>query len=318
MTSFFVEPFSAKWGGHFRAMFHPLAAGLPNLGNTCWLSAAAMFLTQLPVTLWRRTGKHSHQLLQMLRTLHDARLSNQHPRDFDRGWTGTLLATVAEAGISEGYGSALQQHDPAELVEYVISTLLMEDHATKFGVKELLGRSVCSITQCQECSKTLARESQPEFLLHLTVPDGRGPVTLSECITAARRAEVITGACDCTVGESVTLLRCSYEERLPPTVIVLLRRTSADGRKLRTPVKVPSDLSLTLKRVDAAREINRYELHGVIQHQGEAISSGHYVYHGAGGALWHSYNDETVTTTTRLGSNRIDRDAVLLLYQQVS
>ena len=294
-----------------------LQTGIVNVGNTCWLSAAALLLTQLPTSIWARVGEHSHTVLRFLQQLHRARWSEAPTAGPPAKWTEELQQAVARASISPGYGVAGAQHDPAELVEYVVSTLLSEDRTAASGIKALLGRSVCTITQCQACSKTLSRASQPAFLMHLTVSNDGRPVTLAECIAAERASEVVTGRCECSGDAEVQLNYRAYEEQLPKALLVLLRRTAADGTKVRTQVQTPRNLSLVMREPDG-RKTNRYELHGVVQHYGGSTRSGHYVYYGAGTGCWHRYDDELVTTTDALDPKAIDRDAVMALYLPIS
>jgi ubiquitin C-terminal hydrolase len=295
-----------------------LVSGLVNVGNSCWLSAAVLLLTQLPPTLWRLVGSHSHPILQALKQLQSARwVPTTDPHTCDAAWVQRLQANVAAAKISDGYGCVGVQHDPTELVEFVVSTLLADDNTTQTQINSLLGRTVCTITNCRACSKTLLREDQREFLMHLTVPAGGRPVMLADCITAAREAEVLQGRCDCSDGADVTLDRRAYETMLPRALIVLLKRTGATGNKLRTTVKVPLDLSIMMRAPDS-RQTVRYQLHGVVQHQGMSTKSGHYVYFGAGTTSWQRYDDAVVTEPRYLDPAEVDRDAVMALYLPIS
>lgn len=287
-----------------------LAAGVPNIGQTCWLSAAALLLSQLPPSLWTRVSSSSPELLQLLRQLHDAR-SHAGADSPTRPWTHRLLRAVTDANISAGFGARGQEHDPAELVEYVVSTLLTEDRNTRTVTRDLLSRTVCTVTRCQACSTVVATEDQPAYVMNVAVPET--PVMLADCISQRHASEKVRGRCSSCRASPTMLLRTTYERALPKALIVLLRRTSDDRRKLRTLVKVPPVLTLVL-RGDDERYTARFQLHGVVVHRGTDTQQGHYVYYGAGDTHWHEYDDVKVTSRVKLNSASIDHDAVLVLY----
>lgn len=120
---------------------------------------------------------------------------------------------------------------------------------------------------------------------------------------------------------TIQLKRFSFFPRFPKGMNKMSygMLTMGGGCKLQQPIQFPFTLDISSVLSDVALKENRhirYDLHGVLVHQGHSASSGHYYsYCKAPDGTWYCMNDESVT---RSSPEQVARQqAYLLFYSQI-
>lgn len=158
-------------------------------------------------------------------------------------------------------------------------------------------------TECSAChNKTYKYESFNTLKVSMphVVEEGKTPPTIQEMLKSEWHAETIEDyACERCSPKRTEAKRSVAIWRLPRCLIVMLKRFTMDGRKLRTPWTPPSG-TFNLKEFFSEASLERsrefeYDIQAIVDHHGSA-RGGHYVAQGYSplDGKWYLYDDETV------------------------
>jgi ubiquitin carboxyl-terminal hydrolase 22/27/51 len=258
---------------------------------------------------------------------------------FPRGFFQTLFNVLEET--NNGWYCRGQQADAAEAIQYILESLhdgiyktvtmsvsgessnceevsqikAIESWATYFGkeyspiIQNFYGQTQIRI-QCETC-KSVSERYEPWLMIKTPIPGGEvvgGPApTLDTCLTAAFAPESLDDY-ECTTcslregrkvnGKATITNRIS---RLPPIVILSVKRFTNDGNKVR------GKLAWDLDRFDLGSvfafsrnpfsEIpvqSEYETFAVIEHHG-SLQGGHYTMFARQNETWMEYDDNSIS-----------------------
>lgn len=160
---------------------------------------------------------------------------------------------------------------------------------------------------------------EPFWDLSLPIPSRSGEVTLTECMEAFTKEEVLDG------DEMPTCARCKTRRRctkffslykLPKVLVVHLKRFSPTERfrsKLSSTVTFPLT-SLDVSRFSDSPGRSTYSCYAVSNHSG-TLYSGHYTAYAKNPKTceWHYFNDSRVSKSST--SNVISNEAYLLFFE---
>eukprot|EP01062_Namystynia_karyoxenos_P037473 TRINITY_DN27270_c0_g1_i2.p1 TRINITY_DN27270_c0_g1~~TRINITY_DN27270_c0_g1_i2.p1 ORF type:complete len:783 (+),score=209.32 TRINITY_DN27270_c0_g1_i2:62-2410(+) len=171
-------------------------------------------------------------------------------------------------------------------------------------IQDIFAGQLLSAVECSVChSRRLACD--PVLDLSISIPDGGGAEgpSVMECLQRFAAPERLEGV------EAVHCPRCGQKQpcvrririsRLPPVLVVHLKRFEQDGQrllKLHSPVRVPLRAELGWACTEGARAVapTSYELFALIHHHG-SISGGHYTAHvRKKDSRWYLCNDSKVS-----------------------
>jgi ubiquitin carboxyl-terminal hydrolase 8 len=164
--------------------------------------------------------------------------------------------------------------------------------------------------------------SEPLALWSLSLPPGKAPLTLEDCVTAWMSERTMVGDnglyCDrCNRVADTT--RSVRVVRFPPVVIIQLKRFALSGGRLS---KINTSVSYPIKFQTArwaAADPGERHLTAVIKHSG-TLNGGHYtclVRDIRSREKWYDISDSSVSpVTSSFGERMTDSSAMSLLYQQ--
>jgi len=249
-----------------------------------------------------------------------------------RGFFQLLLQTMRESD-SEWYRHG-QQADAAEALQYIMDSLhdamyrpvrmsivgnpcnleevsqvkSIESWTTFFSkeyspiVENFNGQTrIC--VQCTECKKSSER-FEPWLMIKAPLPvaPAKAP-TMDECIRDAFASETLDDYFCETCKKKQKAIITNHISRLPPIVILVLKRFGNDGRKKRG--CIPWDLnSIDFKDQLAfhrnpfgAEQTSEYETYAVIEHHG-STNGGHYIMFAKQDDVWNEYDDNEVRVSS--------------------
>ena len=261
---------------------------------------------------------------------------------FPRGFFHTLFTVLDET--NDGWYQRGQQADAAEAIQYILESLhdgmyktvtmsitgqtstceevsqikAIESWATYFGkeyspiIQNFYGQTQICV-QCDTC-KSKTERFEPWLMIKSPIPGGekvgQASPSLDTCLLAAFESEVLEDY-ECTVcsqraghkvnGKATITNRIS---RLPPVVILSIKRFTNEGNKVRGRLAWDLD-SFDLRPVFAFSRnpfgdepvSTEYETFAVIEHHG-SLQGGHYTMFGRQGDAWYEYDDNTITDAT--------------------
>lgn len=315
-------------------------AGLPNLGNTCYLNAvlqaiaslrefcaalralpadafaeAPPNLAQSPAAARRRPGTVAPPLLEVLRQLGDA--SRERP-DASR-----LRAAVALASPAFGGDEQQDAHEFfIELVNIVHDELLTAlDPYMPLPTQCFFHAQVMKRLTCTECGK---HRDVWEFFRDFSLDfPGAGPCSVGDMVRAYFEREQITATCEACGATSASMSK--HLEASPQVLVLHLKRfvpnmqlRSYEKRSERTRIPLQLDLSacgVQCHTPPSSHRPARYELRAAIAHEGSTPNSGHYVtYSLAAEGRWRVYDDAAVREVSGSVEDQLACGAYLLFY----
>ncbi|XP_034244718.1 ubiquitin carboxyl-terminal hydrolase 8 isoform X2 [Thrips palmi] len=173
-----------------------------------------------------------------------------------------------------------------------------------------------STVQCCSCSAKSMNYEEPTSNLTLLLPSA-ARCTLSDCLRLYTSKERIAGyKCESCHGlhdaeKSVDLCR------LPPTLIIHLKRFYSDGfyQKRQTFVDFPlENLDMKIYTPNRHQSHTVYDLCGVSNHYG-TLEGGHYTAYCKNGNKWYKYDDQDVSEISR--EDVRSANAYILFYAAV-
>ena len=259
-----------------------------------------------------------------------------------RGFFQSLFNVLNET--NDGWYHKGQQADAAEAIQYILESLhdgiyksvtmsvsgessnceevsqikAIESWATYFSkeyspiIQNFYGQTQIRI-QCDKC-KSLSERYEPWLMIKAPIPGGDvvgGPApTLDTCLKAAFESESLDDyectTCSLREGHKVNgkATITNQISRLPPVVILSIKRFTNDGNKVRG--KLAWDLdSFDLGSVFAFSRNpfsdnpihTQYETFAVIEHHG-SLQGGHYTMYARQNETWLEYDDNSITDVT--------------------
>jgi len=314
------------------------ARGLPNLGNTCYLTSTLQALSAtVPSRRYYTSGNYNA----------DKQLTLEFAKLMQSLWAEEHSSTCSTARLKDIIGDKYPdfagngQHDAHELLLHLLGGLHDNDvrkpgnsQATS-KIDDLFHFQVRSIVEFPDICKE-SRRLESMRCLSVPVPRhvhsgeagrelsvGAEPqsskVHVEECLELFTRREDLDQRdwvwCDDTrrYERSLKSLRI---ETLPECLIIHLKRfgverVGGEVEKIETYVEAPMELYFP-------QHACKYHLYAVVNHHG-TLRSGHYTCHARVGEgmhrRWHSFNDSTVSRAHE--SEVVSEAAYLLFYERV-
>ena len=277
-----------------RQIMHKDIAGIPNLGNTCYLNASVQMLRTIPEIADFMTTKGAQDvafgtLLQSMLSPSDElhKLGDLAPLAFLQGFHQSFPAFAQRS--SEGH---LLQHDAQE----ALSTLLgvVEQGMTPSGEKKsvafdnLFRVQITDKFACTEGEADTQKEasSQVSDQLMLICRLHADTATLEQGIQNSFEKEIVEKHSD-VLQRNALWERSSTIKSLPKYIFVQIarftwRQDTSQRAKILRPVNFP--MMLQTKRFlesgaekDGSLQHTEYALQCVISHKGRTADSGHYI-----------------------------------------
>ncbi|KAI9172922.1 Ubiquitin carboxyl-terminal hydrolase 2 [Blastocladiella emersonii ATCC 22665] len=337
----------------------PALVGLVNVGNTCFMAAALQCLVSIDVLtnymlndvsrdinpFSDSKGSIAKAYILLLREMITSK-GAVNPRAFKR-------EVEKYAPQFVGY----DQQDAQEFLRYLLDALSSDlcrvPHETKFAVREadedalpylsrgdvawskyrhlqaslvtdVFAGQLMSSVRCWVCNGVF-RMFDVFCDLSVPIPGRGGPVHLADCLREFAREEELEPNewyhCPQCKKRQRTSKRLQVH-RLPPVLVVHLKRFASLRHKLTTPVAFPLadlDLSDILTPEASARNPRRYRLVGVLQHSG-TLFFGHYIASVLRRDQWYCMDDAGVARIAdpaRAAAGDWAASAYVLFYQAV-
>jgi ubiquitin C-terminal hydrolase len=165
-------------------------------------------------------------------------------------------------------------------------------------LKIFYGIHVSQIKPSKDSSTVLSMTAEPFSVISLSIPPIQNP-TLFDCFDLYCNSETLSGDeawYNENTGLKETVERNIIFWSLPTIMIIDLKRSKVDNRKIHTLVDIPKqqvDFSPYVKGYNAEAYV--YDLYGVCNHSGGGGAGGHYfAYIKNANGKWYSFNDTMV------------------------
>lgn len=258
------------------------------------------------------------------------------PTMVPRGFFQSLQNVIRETG--DDWYQHGQQADAAEAMQYIVDSIhdgmyrrvrmtvageasnkaeesqfkALHSWATFFGkeyspIVDCFNGQTQICVECAECH-TVSERFEPWLMLKAPIPGSEtigGPApSMEECLKAGFVSETIDDyACDtCKSKQKATIT--NRISRLPPVVILSVKRFTNMGRKVRGKIGWDLDaLDFTPQMAFTRdpfsnRPVNTlYETYAVIEHHG-STHGGHYTMFAKQGGRWFEYDDSNITASS--------------------
>jgi len=206
----------------------------------------------------------------------------------------TALSREVDMQIS---GTSKNETDLLAITAYkMMQNMYKKDYSDM--LKIFYGIHVSQIKSPQS-STVLSMSAEPFSVISLSIPPIQNP-TLFDCFDLYCNSETLTG--DEAWYNDATGLKETVERNiifwsLPTIMIIDLKRSKVDNRKIHTLVDIPKqqvDFSRYVKGYNPQAYI--YDLYGVCNHSGGGGAGGHYfAYIKNANGKWYNFNDTMVT-----------------------
>lgn len=151
---------------------------------------------------------------------------------------------------------------------------------------------------CNDC-KNVSHRFETFNTLKGILPEGMVKPTLIQCLKGDLNEETIEGyECDHCKPKRTSAIKKTYIWKLPPNLIVVLKRFKYDGSKINTPIEVVSsniNLSDLYSPLSPNKKKSTYTTQSIVDHHGSAFG-GHYTAQGLHNSehKWFLYDDQSV------------------------
>jgi ubiquitin C-terminal hydrolase len=214
----------------------------------------------------------------------------------------TALSREVEMQIT---GESKNEVDTLAVTAYkMMQNMYKKDYSDMLNI--FYGIHVSQITNA-ETSAVMSMSAEPFSVISLSIPDKQNP-SLFDCLDLYCDSEILAGEnawFNDKTGEKETAKRNIIFWSLPNIMIIDLKRSKLNNKKLHTLVNIPMenvDFSKYVKGYNSASYI--YELYGVCNHSGGGGGGGHYfAFIKNANGKWYSFNDTIV--------NEIQADKVI-------
>jgi ubiquitin C-terminal hydrolase len=206
----------------------------------------------------------------------------------------TALAREVDMQIS---GTSKNETDLLAITAYkMMQNMYKKDYSDM--LKIFYGIHVSQIKPAKGSSTVLSMSAEPFSVISLSIPAIPNP-TLFDCLDLYCNSETLAGEeawYNEVTGKKETVERNIIFWSLPTIMIIDLKRSKVDNRKIHTLVDIPKqhvDFSPYVKGYNAQSYI--YDLYGVCNHSGGGGAGGHYfAYIKNANGKWYSFNDTMV------------------------
>lgn len=293
----------------FNRSAEPRKDGLKNIGNTCYANAVFQSIVRLPALttmVCTRTGSASsasspHRVVDFVQLIGE-KVRQSTTRTNESLLRSFLKQVLPKIPPRLAFG---KQHDAQEFLELVIRSFQQENCAS-FGTERNAFQGFLSYEfTCSACQKS---HSSPVEMF-ISLPLDMRPTLRESIKTFCEPDTIASKVCtnpQCLVeGSSTKAVRV---RQWPPVLVFQLKRfTTTPGHGSTTQVKKNMEDMSILSKLETTRELSQcsklqgykivYNIHSIILHQGDSISSGHYIAYVRSADSqtgWFRYDDEFV------------------------
>ena len=279
-------------------------AGIPNLGNTCYINSVLQTLF---------CADQLHELYQVptaiASTLHELRVQVKLLKDVDT--IENLIVTLAAMNPEMVMGT---QQDAHEYLTWLLGNLHVEQmslnpnlmlqaqanwntwqdfkNAHPTSVTDLLYHQLTVVYKCPACEQT-ATEYQYSSCIYVYLNTDDIVVEPPDCQT--RRA-----CSNCRHPETTASTKMTH---CPPVLYLLLMRFDIHQRKIHKRMKIAQEITV--------KNATRYTLAAFINHHGRSLQTGHYTSTVRVNRKWYQCNDNNVKECRAL---KTSSDVYILMY----
>ena len=276
---------------------HPIFKGLDNLGQTCYFNCIVQCLFHCP--LFRDAIENvppSARTIPILRELQ--RLFTRMARPTSSTHLSPSRCFSAAMKIPECERAGMNKNRQEDARGFFL--MLVEHFRKKLKqLSELFKGELLSTVSCQRCSYSRAMNVPFKFLAISLPADSNEQYSYD-----IQRTHDIEGLLDDFVRPEFITYRCDHcgvqgiaEKKLDilrtPQILVLGLKRFDSLQKINDFVAFPSELGL--KYASAGNEEHqRYQITGVVVHEGPSINAGHYLSYVYSEGIWLETNDSSV------------------------
>ncbi|WCJ20649.1 Ubiquitin carboxyl-terminal hydrolase 20 [Euphorbia peplus] len=308
-----------------------LGAGLSNLGNTCFLNAILQCFTHT-VPLVKALRSTNHLMPCGLEGFCVACALRDHI-ERSLGSSGKILSPSQVVDNLSQISSCFrryQQEDAHEFLQCLLDKLercfdstMKEENASARDdniVQRVFGGCLVSKLRCCSCGHC-SDKLEPLIDLSLEIEDGDTLQSALESFTKVEKIEDIETkfTCDsCKV--EVSMEKQLMLDRAPSVAALHLKRFKSDGssiEKVGKHVDFPLELDLepysnASQDTSETQDHLKYQLYGVVVHNGYSPTSGHYFcYVRSSPSIWHKLDDSVVV---RVEEEMVLSEAAYILF----
>ncbi|XP_054160020.1 ubiquitin carboxyl-terminal hydrolase 2-like [Oppia nitens] len=317
----------------------PEFKGLDNLGNTCYMNCVIQALYSIPDFRYNLNINGTKPLHLALKNLFDSMAAksdqtNVNPCEFWDIFTN----------YRNQFKDRQQQHDSQEFLRYLINGLHEEVNVAKQQTKTNNGQQLTdkrqrrpkrdkvwnrylkfvdnsylvmmfvgqlkSTIKCSHCESE--RYNWDIYWdLSLSIPETNDDIDINTCLKEYTDVEVLDNdsmpTCETCQSKRKSFKSLSFS-RIPPILIIQLKKFVNDGNKISKAVTINSQLVI---------KSHNYYLFAIICHNGTTCSRGHYTSYCLHNHIWYLFDDEVVHSIQTMDFNTVSSDAYILFYRSV-